>query len=200
MDLEKHWDTIFSTSNDDVLGWFEKDFSQTKKFLEKVENLEEATVFVSGAGVSRVTDELAKRAGKTILNDISKEALNSLRNRISNDKVEYFLHDISKPFEKSCNLWMDRAVLHFLTDEKDIQEYFKSLKKSLLKNGYVLFAQYTQGTATKCATLPLHQYSIEEFKERLGNDFELVCSEDYNYTMPNGNNRLYIYALFKKNS
>lgn len=200
MDLEKHWDNIFNTSNEDILGWFEKDFTQTKKFLEKIENIEYSTVFVSGAGVSKITDILAKREAKTILNDISKEALKTLESRIQNLNVEYFLHDISKPFEKECDLWMDRAVLHFLIEEEHIQQYFKNLKNSLSKNGYVLFAQYTKGTATKCATLPLHQYSIEEFQSRLGDEFSLICSENYEYTMPNGSDRLYIYALFKRDS
>jgi len=198
MKNEKHWDNIFVSKCEEILGWFEKDFSQTLKYLEKIENLNTKDIFVSGVGTSKIADKLALRDGKTVLNDISLEALNILKQRIKSKNVEFFHHDISIIFKKECDVWIDRAVLHFLIDEEDIKNYFKSLKQSLRKDGFLLFAQYTKGTAKKCANLPLKQYDLKEFNSYLGKSFKLIESETFEFTMPSLEKRDFIYALFKK--
>lgn len=198
MEKQEHWDNIFNTQCEEILGWFEKDFSQTQKYLEKIENLSDKDIFVSGVGTSKIADILASRKGKTVLNDISQEALDILKQRIENKNVEFFHHDISKPFKKECDVWIDRAVLHFLIDEEDIKNYFESLKQSLRKDGIVLFAQYTKGTAKKCANLPLKQYGLDEFNSYLGKSFKLLESETFEFTMPSLKTREFIYALYKR--
>ena len=198
MKNEKHWDNIFISKCEEILGWFEKDFSQTLKYLEKIENLNNKDVFISGVGTSKIADKLALRDGKTVLNDISLEALNILKQRIKSKNVEFFHHDISKSFKKECDVWIDRAVLHFLIDEKDIENYFISLKQSLRKDGFLLLAQYTKGTALECANLPLKQYDLKEFSSHLGKSFKLLESETFEFTMPSLEKRDFIYALFKK--
>lgn len=198
MKKQEHWDKIFNTQCEEILGWFEKDFSQTLKYLEKIEKLNSKDVFVSGVGTSKIADILALREGKTVLNDISLEALNILKKRIKRENVEFFHFDISKPFKKECDVWIDRAVLHFLIEEEEIINYFKSLKQSLRKDGLILFAQYTKGTAEKCASLPLKQYDIEEFNLYLDKGFKLLESETFEFSMPSLDKREFIYALYKK--
>ena len=36
MNLESHWNNIFEKTNDEKLGWWENDISQTLKFLDKL--------------------------------------------------------------------------------------------------------------------------------------------------------------------
>ena len=40
MSLESHWNNIFEKTNDEKLGWWENDISQTLKFLDnlKIDN------------------------------------------------------------------------------------------------------------------------------------------------------------------
>ena len=104
--------------------------------------------------------------------------------------------DINMPM---VDIWIDRAVLHFLTDDKDIKGYFKNLKSKLKDGGYVLFAEFSKVGATSCAGLLVKQYSLEEFKYELGLSFELISSFEHLYINPNGDKRPYIYALYKKN-
>ena len=75
----EHWDNIFSKTEDVKLGWYEKDTSQTFKLLGEIPDLEKATVFLPGAGTSILIEDLMPRVSKLILNDISNEALNSVR-------------------------------------------------------------------------------------------------------------------------
>lgn len=72
----KHWDEIFSKTEDAKLGWYEKDTSQTFKLLHEIPDWEKATIFLPGAGTSILIEDLISKGIKLILNDISNEALN----------------------------------------------------------------------------------------------------------------------------
>ncbi len=198
MSLESHWDNIFDKSDDCNLGWWEDDVSQSLKFLDDIKIQKDSNIFLSGAGTSMLVDELIKKDCNLILNDISQIALDKLKDRLDeNDKLEFFRHDISKTFEdKNIDIWIDRAVLHFLLDEEDIKAYFLNLKSNVKKGGYVLFAEFRDGGATKCASLPIKQYSLSQLSKRLGNNFKLLKDEEFDYTTPSGDIKEYIYALY----
>jgi len=202
--LDEHWNAIFSTKADCELGWYEKDVTQTLKFIDQIPLNEPATVFLPGAGTSVLVDELQARGHNIILNDISDEALNKLKNRIGPDnRLTWLHHDISKPLPagiSNVDLWIDRAVLHFLIEEDDIQGYFANLQSAISLGGYALLAEFSTEGAPKCAGLELHRYSIGEMTERMGKNFGLVQHEKYTYTNPFGAPRPYIYALYRKNN
>ncbi len=201
--LNDHWDKIFKTTSDEKLGWYEKDFTQSLKYINLVPNLSEKVVFLSGAGTTKLVDQLLGKTKKLILNDISTEALSILKNRLKNVKqeIEYIVSDISLELPTKNNLidlWIDRAVLHFLTDENDINGYFNNLNKKLKVGGYVLFAEFSSNGATKCAGLNLHRYSLEELKDRCSDNFKLIKHDYYTFKNPGGDERPYIYCLFKR--
>jgi hypothetical protein len=54
--LNDHWDQIFQKTEDDKLGLFERDFSQTQKFLDKIPNWNKSTKFVPGKPEVRSCD------------------------------------------------------------------------------------------------------------------------------------------------
>jgi ubiquinone/menaquinone biosynthesis C-methylase UbiE len=200
----EHWNTIFSTKADSELGWYEQDVSQTLKFLEQIPQAKSATVILPGAGTSALVDELLGRGYQLILNDISDEALNKLRKRIGTNKNLTWLHwDISKSLPEGippADIWIDRAVLHFLLEEADIQGYFANLQSGIKPGGYALLAEFSTMGAQKCAGLELHRYSTEEMTRRMGSDFELIKHEDYTYINPSGDPRPYIYSLYRKHN
>ncbi|MBF0205152.1 MAG: class I SAM-dependent methyltransferase [Desulfamplus sp.] len=200
----EHWNTIFSTKANSELGWYESDVSQTLKFFSLIPKNEGATIFLPGAGTSVLVDELLIRGYKLILNDISDEALNKLRSRIgTNDRLTWHHHDISKPLPDAtpqADIWIDRAVLHFLLEEADIEGYFANLNSMTRSGGYALLAEFSTTGATKCAGLELHRYSVEEMTDRLGNDFKLIKFENYTYMNPVGDPRPYLYALYRKHN
>ncbi len=197
----QHWNAIFSAKTDPELGWYESDCSQTLKLLNLIPQSENVTVFLPGSGTSVLVDELLARGHKLILNDISDEALNKLRSRIEmNDRLTWLHHDISKPLPDGipkADIWIDRAVLHFLLEEADIQGYFANLHSAIHAGGYVLLAEFSVVGAPKCAGLELHRYSVEEMTERMGAEFELVKHEDYTFINSLGDPRPYIYALYR---
>lgn len=201
---KEHWDDIFSVKQDTELGWFEDDCSQTLSFLNHIGISADSTLFLAGAGTSMLVDELLKTDASLVINDISAKALEKLSQRLNTAKCQYFHHDLGLPFSKCfgkgflIDVWVDRAVLHFLLTEEQITHYFDNLRNTVKHGGYVLLAEFSDTGATHCAGLPIHQYSVDEMQKRLGEKFALINSKKYTFVNPFKQERPYIYALFKR--
>ena len=197
-----HWDAIFTCTEDSRLGWYEKDPSKTLSFLDHVPDWEHSAIFLPGAGTSSLIDALLVSGARLILNDISQEAIEKVKARLGprGAEVVWICQDIAHPLvvEGSVDIWIDRAVLYFLTDEDDIEGYFSNVRSMVRSGGHALFAEFSISGAPECAGLTLHRYSVEELSQRIGEEFVLVAQEEYTYINPNGDPRPYIYALFKR--
>lgn len=202
-DRTEHWNQIFTSKADKELGWYEADVGQTLAFLDRIPNAASQTVFLPGAGTSLLVDELLARGNRLILNDISSEALARLRDRVGarGESVEWLLQDISKPLPIGAiqaDIWIDRAVLHFLLADSEIVGYFENVRAVVKPGGYVLLAEFSKAGAPRCAGLDVHRYSIDEMSARLGRGFALVAAEDYTFVNPAGAPRPYVYGLFQR--
>lgn len=200
MSNSDHWNKIFSDKNDQELGWYESDLSQTLKFLEHIAIHPGSKVFLPGAGTSDLVEELLKTDSHIVLNDISDSALKKLQARLGHGSFEFFHHDMGVAFTQKydIDIWIDRAVLHFLLSEENILTYFNNVKDSIKVGGYVLLAEFSKSGASMCAGLNIHQYTVEEMQARLGSDFALITCEDFIFINPFAQERPYIYALFQR--
>lgn len=199
--LTKHWDKIFKKTNEDKFGWYETDFSQTLKLLDQIPEWKKSKIFVPGVGTSGLIDILSKTDAQLILNDLSSEAIEKAKIKYSDRDIEWLCQDISDELPLEINdidIWIDRAVLHFLTKEDNIKGYFDNVKSKLKVGGYVIFAEFSETGAPKCAGLTLHRYSIKEISQRVGSSFKIISHFKYTFTNPFGDPRPYIYALYKR--
>ena len=119
----KHWDAIFSKTEDTKLGWHEKDTTQTFKLLNEIPDWEKATVFLPGAGTSILIEDLLSKGIKLMLNDISNEALNRVKQRLQAEdgQIDWLYQDIAQPLKEpipEVDIWIDRAVLHFFNQQR----------------------------------------------------------------------------------
>ncbi len=199
----EHWNSIYSNTEDSKLGWYEEDAAQTLKLLNQVPAWKGSTIFIPGAGTSVLVEQLLRTESRLVLNDISRKALDELQSKLQDKTAEihWLCQDISQPITDALpdiDIWIDRAVLHFLREEKDIKGYFNNLTSRLKPGSFALFAEFSITGARKCAGLVLHRYSVEELSERLGPEFELISHFEHTYINPDGAARPYIYALFKQ--
>ncbi len=199
--LTGHWDKIFQKTDESKLGWYENDFSQTLKFLNLIPDLKNSKIFVPGVGTSELIGILAKSSGELVLNDLSSEAIAKAKKIFSGKaNIRWICQDISTVLplqDGEIDVWIDRAVLHFLTDDLCIEQYFKNVDSAVRKGGYAMFAEFSKKGAKKCAGLDVRRYGIDDLKDNLTH-FELISSEEFTYTNPNKDPRPYIYTLFRK--
>jgi EEF1A lysine methyltransferase 2 len=200
--LTEHWNEIFRKTDEHKLGWYEEDFSQTLKFLNIIPQWESLKIFVAGVGTSGLIELFLKSNAKLILNDLSSEAIEKAKKKYGGDTghVQWFCYDISKPLPVEFNdidIWFDRAVLHFLIDDTDVEQYFKNVHAAVKIGGYAIFAEFSKKGSRKCAGLDVRRYDVQDLEKNL-TAFDLIASEEYTYINPKGDPRPYIYTLFKK--
>lgn len=202
MSIREHWNAVFRNARDEELGWFEADLSPTLTFVDEMALPRGATILMPGAGTSGLIDVLLERGHHLIVNDISQVALDRLQNRLGNRPgISWLCQDISEslpPVLPPVDAWIDRAVLHFLTEEKALEGYFANLRRALRPGGHALFAEFAVDGATQCAGRDVRCWSENQLGDLLGPDFHLRRHEHLTYTNPTGGHRPYVYALFER--
>jgi len=203
VDYKAHWDATYSNSPNEKLGWYETDLSPTLKLVEKSGVSKTASIINIGAGSTMLVDELLNIGYENLIaTDLSAVSLGSLENRIGTGKVEMIVDDLTEPTTlkniPEVDLWIDRAVLHFFTEEKDQKTYFELLKSKIKSGGFALIAEYNLDGATKCAGLDVYRYNADMIADELGDEFKLIENFNFTYTMPHGDLRPYVYTLFQK--
>ncbi|MCE8429771.1 MAG: class I SAM-dependent methyltransferase [Candidatus Methanoperedens sp.] len=204
--LKEHWDEIYEALDVDELTWYEEMPEPSIRLLSKCQINKDESILDVGAGASTFIDYLLNQGFKNIIAaDISEIALNKIKERLGKEKassVRWIVDDITEPVHipdlRDIAVWHDRAVLHFLLEEKQQKVYLSTLKKVLKNKGYVIIAAFSLKGAKKCTGLDVKNYDQDLLAEFLGEDFKLLEYFDHTYYMPSGVPRQYIYTLFQK--
>lgn len=203
--LGEYWCSKYTDADYKKLGWYEEVSKPSLDLIKQSNIPKEAVIFNSGAGATTLIDSLLLEGFTNLIaNDISSCALNNIKKRIGieQNKVQFIVDDLVNPTilkdMPKIDLWNDRAVLHFFIKQKDQDAYFELLHQKVKKNGFVILSEFNLQGATMCSGLPVKRYHAKMLQEKLGNDYQLLNEFDYDYIMPNGEIRKYIYTLFKR--
>jgi len=205
-DYQNHWNNAYQKNPLKSLGWYEEKSEQSFNLIQECNLPKDALLFNAGAGATTLINDLLKHGySNIVVNDISSVALTDLNENITipkNAEVNFIIDDLTNPTEllnlKNVDLWNDRAVLHFFKEENQQQQYFKLLKATVKKGGFVILSEFNLEGAKKCSGLAIFNYDAAMLQERLGDEFELLKSFNYTYTQPSGNPREFVYTLFQR--
>ena len=205
MNRKTHWDNSYTDKTPQELGWFEQTPEPSMGLIRSLKLSRYAEIICVGAGATTLIEHLLEDGFQNItVNDISPVALELLRKELGEEEcnVEWMVDDIIAPTILKqlpmVDLWYDRDVLHFFTEEKDQLAYFNLLKHKVKSKGYVIIAAFSKGGAEKCSGLPIVQYDQEMISQRLGFDFELKQALNFTHVNPKGDDRPHIYALYQR--
>ncbi len=205
MNRKEHWNNAYTDKSIDQLGWFQQNPEPSMGLVRSLNLSRYAEILDVGAGASSLIEHLLEDGFQNItVNDISPVALDKLREALGKEEcnVEWMVDDIVSPTILKelplLDLWHDRAVLHFFTEDKDQLAYFNLLKQKVKSKGYVIIAAFAVGGAEKCSGLPILQYNQEMISQRLGFDFVLKDVIDFTFVNPKGDERPYIYTLYQR--
>lgn len=152
-----------------------------------------------GGGASTLVDDLLASGftNLTVL-DISQVALDVARQRLVGmaDRVTWIEGDVTKVSlqEQNFDVWHDRAVFHFLTEESDRRAYIANVVRSVKPLGHVIIATFAEDGPTKCSGLPVVRYSPGQLHAEFGESFELVKHEQEKHVTPFGTLQSFIYC------
>jgi SAM-dependent methyltransferase len=203
---ERHWDNVYQNAPVERLGWYEETPQPSLRLIQACGLPKDARQFHAGAGASTLVDALlADGYSNFVATDISEVALQKLEERLGTaaaGNVQWIADDLTQPAKLQniapVDLWHDRAVLHFFTEEVEQQAYFDLVRKLVKPGGFAIIAAFNLDGAKSCSGLPVKNYNAAMLAEKLGPGFELLQSFDYPYVMPSGGERPYVYAMFRR--
>jgi ubiquinone/menaquinone biosynthesis C-methylase UbiE len=202
MTRKAHWDAVYASKSDDQVSWFQAEPELSLRMVRDTGLGAGARILDVGGGASRLVDRLLEDGHTTVgVIDVAENGLRKCRNRLGSDaeSVEWILSDVITwvPSER-WDVWHDRAVFHFLVDERDRSRYLHVLKRALASSGHVILATFGPDGPERCSGLPTVRYSVNTMRETLGSGFELEDSQIEEHRTPSGSTQQFLYCRFQR--
>jgi 2-polyprenyl-3-methyl-5-hydroxy-6-metoxy-1,4-benzoquinol methylase len=197
---KKHWENIYATKGMQEVSWYQKSPQTSLNLISQLQLSKNASIIDIGAGDSFLVDELLKLGYTNIsVLDISVNAIKRAKKRLGElaKNVKWIVTDITEfnPTEK-YDLWHDRAVFHFLTQEKDINIYKKLVDSTI--SGYFLLSTFSDEGPDKCSGLEICKYSELDLKNQFEGHFTLIDSFKKDHNTPFETIQNFTFSLFKR--
>jgi ribosomal protein L11 methylase PrmA len=204
--LKEHWNKKYINTPLTQLGWYESKSQPSLQLIENCAVAKDSVVVDVGSGISALIANMLELGYQNLyavdISDIALEKAKALLTKEQAAQVHWVVDDITKPSNvlqiQNVNVWHDRAVFHFLTEEQHRQTYRSLLQKIVMSGGFVIISAFAMNGATMCSGLPVQRHSVESLSEFLGAGFKLMESLDYTYHNPSGDLRPYVYTRFQK--
>lgn len=183
----QHWDRAYE-QGDTARSWYQRSADVSLDLLADIPP--SASVIDAGGGASTLVDGLHRRgfADLTVL-DVSETGMGIARDRLGAgaESVSWVAADLLdwQP-DRTYDVWHDRAVLHFLTQPRDIERYRETLLAATAPGATVVIGAFGPDGPTMCSGLPTHRYDAQGIMTTLGPDFELATAVLADHRTPGG--------------
>ena len=201
-DRKQHWESIYQSKQSNEVSWFQPTPETSLAFIKQFNVPLNAKIIDVGGGDSLLVDHLLKLGYQNItVLDISESALSRAKQRLSDNagKINWIVADASE-FEPTelYDFWHDRAAFHFLTEEKEIENYLNTVKKSIKSNGIFVLGTFSEQGPKKCSGIEIKQYSEASMSARLRKFFEKIKCISIDHKTPFGTIQNFVFCSFKK--
>ena len=199
MNVETHWETVFSTKAPDTVSWYRPHLEVSLDLIERRTPGRSASIIDVGAGESTLVDDLLGRGYQqlTVL-DVSTTAIEATKQRLgrSAEFVHWMLGDITQISlpPQSFDVWHDRAVFHFLTDLKQREAYVRSVLNAVRPGGHVIVSTFGPEGPTKCSGLEVMRYDAEALHREFGGRFRIEEHAEELHRTPWGATQQFVYC------
>jgi SAM-dependent methyltransferase len=177
-DRKKHWEQVYEGKSPLEVSWFQAEPSHSLRLIQNTGIPKADYIIDVGGGASVLVDRLQRRGYDNLaVLDISSGAIEHAKRRLGEaaEKIEWHEADITAFYpQHSYALWHDRAVFHFLTQQKDREKYVKAMKRTVPANSHIILATFSIGGPEKCSGLDIVQYDTPKLLDVLGDEFKIV--------------------------
>jgi len=186
----KHWESVYNATPSTGLSWFEREPATSLRLIENIAAGSHATVIDIGAGTSSLVDGLLANGyiDITVL-DVSQHALTEVQQRLD-ERAQHvtFVHgDLLtwKP-ERQYDVWHDRAVFHFVTDQASRDRYVDLAAGAIRVGGYLVLATFAEDGPPQCSGLSVSRYRAHDLAAAFSASFTLLEHEREEHVTPGG--------------
>ncbi len=205
MDSQAHWKSIYTSKDSNKVSWFQEHADTSLRLIQQNESDKNAHIIDIGAGASPLVDDLliANYTNIEVL-DISSEALTIAQKRLGAEQEKVIWHsaDILQADlpAKHYDVWHDRAVFHFLTNEEDRARYVEQVCHALKSGGKVIISTFGPDGPLKCSGLPIVRYNHDSLHGEFGAQFKLIEHGQEDHLTPDGSVQKFVYCFCKMES
>lgn len=198
-----HWTSVYVNKAADDVSWYQATPGPSLAALDRLGVTPSAAFIDVGGGASNLVDELIERGWSdlTVL-DIASSALEVSKARLGarSGHVDWIAADVTawRP-ARQFDVWHDRAVFHFLTENSDRRAYRAALLAGLKPGGTLIMATFAPDGPDKCSGLPVQRHDPESLSNEIGPGFELVESWREEHVTPWGSQQRFNWCIFRRN-
>ena len=114
--------------------------------------------------------------------------------------VEWIVGDVTTTLlaDDSVDMWHDRAVFHFLTEEPARAAYLSQVVRCVKPGGHVLVATFGLDGPEKCSGLPATRYDAKGIHAVFGSAFDKVGEATEKHETPWGGVQSFVYCFCRR--
>jgi len=197
-----HWEKVWGTHPPDGVSWYAPHLAESLRLIREAAP-PDASIIDIGAGASTLVDDLldAGLSRLTVL-DISEAALDVARARLGlrAQGVTWLHADIATAALPSgaYDVWHDRAVFHFLTEQADRDAYVAALNHSLRHGGSAVIGTFALNGPARCSGLDVIRYDASGIQRALGPEFALTAAAEQTHVTPDGRPQEFVICRLRR--
>lgn len=203
MENKTHWEHIYHTKLATQVSWYQLHPRLSLHYIQNTGIGKYRHIIDVGGGASTLVDHLLEDGFQhiTVL-DISAEALEITQQRLGRraESVTWLEADITQTTlpHHEYDIWHDRAVFHFLTDQHDRERYISTVKEAVKPGGHIILATFASDGPEQCSGLEVARYDPQSLHNEFGTDFQLLDSTREEHQTPFGTEQKFIYCYCRK--
>jgi len=199
MNVRTHWEKIYNTKAPDEVSWYRAHLETSLAFIKRSATDRSTSIIDVGGGESTLVDDLLEQGFRNItVLDVSRAAIDVNKTRLGEraKQVHWIVADITQVElePKAYQVWHDRAVFHFLTEQKQRAAYVRQVARSVKPGGYVIVSTFGPEGPTKCSGLDVLRYDADSLHAEFGTRFRLVESSKEDHHTPLGTTQQFLYC------
>lgn len=200
--LKNHWENIYQNKNEDEVSWFQKTPDTSIEIINSIKIKKQSKIIDVGSGRSRLFKKLIEQGYNNLTYlDISESAAKKSKIFLGQESknIEWIVEDVLN-FEPKQNfdVWHDRAVFHFLTEQNQIKKYVDLVSRNISNNGYLIIGTFSEQGPLKCSGLKVSRYSESLIKTTFSESFNLLNSFKIDHTTPFNTTQNFLFSVLKK--
>lgn len=202
MNRQEHWNQVYTTKSVTEVSWYERDPEPSLTLIRRWLKVPGRIIDIGG-GASVLVDRLIAAGYQMSVLDVSAKALEHSQQRLGADalQVTWIIADVTlidSPGE--FDLWHDRAIFHFLTDQAERQAYIRLAEATVRPGGLLIVGVFADDGPTRCSGLEVCRYSKESLSSEFSHAFRVIEVHPHHHLTPSQKHQSFIYTVFQRNS
>ena len=198
-----HWETVYRSKRDHEVSWYAPHLRTSLSLIESTTIGKDATIVDIGGGASTLVDDLVRTGhNRVLVLDLAAPALLRARERLGmpGSNQGWIVADaLAVPLaDDSVDLWHDRAVFHFLTEEGARRRYVDEVRRVVRPGKHVIVGTFGPEGPSRCSGLLVERYAPDRLHGTFGSDFTLLEHREERHQTPFGTTQQFVYCYCRR--